>query len=201
MGQAYESCRTSPDGSPLACSQALVPIPQAAIPLALAVVAAWGVIARQFKAAWPSLVALVIFGFLGGFSIGAPIFVAGLATIPFVALYQSPRAARVTAAALSLLTAAVGGLIVAVTLGASGGISGSDSASAYTATVLGVGPLALGLLVAFGVARGVRVVAWFGVALLTVLLVLFLPYSIIYLVSPIAIALLLPSALSERATA
>jgi hypothetical protein len=172
VGTSYTSCINDD------CRPQLVPVPQALIPLVVSVVAGISVIARSFTVTWIALAVLAVFGFVTGFSIGGPIFVLSVATVPFVALYESSRAARLAAIALALGTAAIG-LILALT------------------TILGVVLVAAGVLVAFGVLRRVPFIAWTGFVLLAGLLVLSLPYSIAFMIALVPLALVLPRALAQ----
>lgn len=197
VGTTYTSCQSfGADGGIGSCTEVLVPIPQAAVPAALAIVALVGLVTRRFGVAWLSLVGLLVFGFLSGFSIGAPIFLGALAAIPFVALGLSRRAARYAALGLAVAMVAFGLLVVALTFGSIGAPDASGLAAAA-----GFIPVVVGAIVAVGIWVRSRLIAWAGLIIGAVLLLPFLPFSLVLLTIPAAIALLLRPALQEPSCA
>lgn len=78
VGTTYEVWETSTNGGAANHYYQLVRVPVALVPLALSALVALGVVFRWNLLAWGACAALLAFGFLSGFSIGGPIFLAAL---------------------------------------------------------------------------------------------------------------------------
>jgi hypothetical protein len=187
IGTTYTSCEGD------VCGDVSVPIPIAAVPAGLAGMALVGVIARWFFVCWVGVIGLLVFGFLSGFSIGGPIFLGALLSVPFVALAQSDQAARNTALYLSLAIVGIGVIVLAFTI--------ASPPSSVLPILVGTGAALLGAVVAVGILIRSAAIAWFGVIVAIVVLLPFLPLSILFLSVPVSLALLLRPALRRASPA
>ena len=95
VGTTLLTLTTTSDG-PVVESSRLVRVPQAWIPLVMTVAVVLSSISR-FRVVWIVPVVLLIgFGFLTGFSIGPPIFLAGILLLILLAVWETGRSTKRT---------------------------------------------------------------------------------------------------------